>query len=192
MLTTVSRACVAAVVAVLAAPSQLFAQDLRPAVAPPPPVESRTVIVAKFLAGAATGLAIHEGGHAAAGWHYESRRHGIALTSAGFWAQYAGSEVVLSRHPRLREERAPFRKGLVAFHLGTCALYSILAVTKTGPAGRDTVELAENLRVNERWLAPLVLTPAVFDGIRYLRPGAAWAKWLARTVKLASVAVVLG
>lgn len=158
-----------------------------------PAEESPNVAFAKFIAGAAVGTGLHEAGHLAAGWdRYDvSRRHAIAVRSAGFWAQYLTSETVLTRHPHLRSERSPFRKGVLAFHLATSTGYAVLAFARTGPYGRDTFEMAQAARVDERWIGALVLTPAVLDGIRYLRPEARWATWLSRGVKLGSVALVL-
>ena len=155
--------------------------------------QSRKLAFAKFIAGAAVGTGLHEAGHLAAGWdRYDvSRRHAIAVRSAGFWAQYVTSETVLSRHPRLRAERAPFRKGLLAFHLATSTGYAALAFTRTGPFGRDTLEMAQATRIDEPWIGALVLTPAVLDGVRYLRPEWRWAAWLSRGVKVGSVALVL-
>jgi hypothetical protein len=155
--------------------------------------ESRKVAFAKFLAGGAVGTALHEAGHLAAGWdRYDvSRKHAIVVRSAGFWAQYLTSEILLTRHPQLRSERSPFLKGVFAFHLVTSTGYAALAFTRRGPYGRDTFEIANVTRIDERWIGALVLTPAVLDGIRYLRPESRWATWLSRGVKLGSVALVL-
>jgi hypothetical protein len=169
------------------------AQDAPAQHEPAPPGESRKVAFGKFIAGAAVGAGLHEAGHLAAGWdRYDvSRRHAIAVRSAGFWAQYLTSETVLIRHPELRAERSPFRKGVFAFHLATSTGYALLAFTRTGPYGRDTFEMATATRIDERWIGALVLTPAVLDGIRYLRPESRWATWLSRGVKVGSVALVL-
>jgi hypothetical protein len=174
-------------------PANASAQDGTAQSEPAPPEESRKVAFAKFIAGAAVGTGLHEAGHLAAGWdRYDvSRRHAIVVRSAGFWAQYLASETVLIRHPRLRSERSPFRKGVFAFHLATSTGYALLAFTRTGPNGRDTVGMANATRIDERWIGALVLTPAVLDGIRYLRPESRWAAWLSRGVKLGSVALVL-
>ena len=78
-----------------AMPAHVFAQEPVTQAAPAPvPEQSREAAFAKFLAGAAVGAGLHEAGHAAAGWdRYEvSRPRTIALTSAGFWAQYLTSE----------------------------------------------------------------------------------------------------
>jgi hypothetical protein len=183
-----------AVLCVAVVPPHVFGQEsVVQGSTPPPAEESRKIAFAKFLAGAAVGTGLHEAGHLAAGWdRYDvSRRHAIAVRSAGFWAQYLTSETVLTRHPDLRSERAPFRKGVFAFHLATSTGYAVLAFARTGPYGRDTFEMAQATRIDERWIGALVLTPAVLDGIRYLRPEARWATWLSRGVKLGSVALVL-
>lgn len=178
-----------------ALPVTMFAQEPVPQAAPVPvPEESRKAAFAKFLAGAAVGAGLHEAGHLAAGWkRYDvSRRRAIAATSAGFWAQYLTTETVLTRHPHLRSNRSPFLKGVIAFHLVTSAGYTVLAMTQSGPHGRDTLDMSQAIGVNERWIGALVLAPAVVDGIRYLRPEARWAKWLSRGIKLGSVALVYG
>jgi hypothetical protein len=183
-----------AAVFVAVLPAHVSGQEpVAQASAAPPAEDSRSAAFAKFIAGAAVGTGLHEAGHLAAGWdRYDvSRRHAIAVRSAGFWAQYLTSETVLVRHPHLRSERAPFRKGVFAFHLATSTGYAVLAFARTGPYGRDTFEMAQAARVDERWIGALVLTPAVLDGIRYLRPEARWATWLSRGVKLGSVALVL-
>ena len=128
-----------------AMPAHVFAQEPVTQAAPAPvPEESRKAAFAKFLAGAAVGAGLHEAGHAAAGWdrYQVSRPRTIAVTSAGFWAQYLTSETVLTSHPQLRSEQSPFRKGVVAFHLAASAGYAVLAITQTGPYGRDTLEMA--------------------------------------------------
>jgi hypothetical protein len=155
--------------------------------------ESRKIAFAKFIAGGAVGTALHEAGPLAAGWdrYNVSRRHAIAVRSAGFWAQYLTSEIVFIGHPQLRSERAPFRKGMLASHLAISTGYAVLAFARTGPYGRDTFEMAQATRIDERWIGALVVTPAVLDGIRYLRPQSRWATWLSRGVKLGSVALVL-
>ncbi len=196
MLGTRRNALILALAGLLVAvmPAHALAQDASAQSEPAPSgEESRTVAFAKFISGAAVGTGLHEAGHLAAGWdRYDvSPRHAIAVRSAGFWAQYLTSEIVLIRHPRLRAERSPFRKGILAFHLATSTGYAALAFTRTGPFGRDTLEMAHATRIDEPWIGALVLTPAVLDGVRYLRPDWRWATWLSRGVKVGSVALVL-
>jgi hypothetical protein len=62
-----------------------------------------------------------------------SRGKEYVISSAGFWFQHAVSEAILTTHPRLRDEDRPFMKGIVIFHLGTSAIYSVAAFARIGP-----------------------------------------------------------
>lgn len=155
--------------------------------------ESSAAPIGKFLAGAAIGFVLHEAGHAAAGWERVSAgpRRGFIVTSAGFWAQNLVSEQMLTHDRRLRSKPAPFRKGILAFHVLGSTGYAALAVAKTGPPGRDTLGMANTSRLSERWIGALVLAPGALDAIRYFRPEARWARWLSRGVKIGAVALVI-
>jgi hypothetical protein len=170
-----------------------------------------------FLTGAASGLAVHESGHvmfgAAFGAHPRvrplegsaipffkivhdpvSRRKEFVISSAGLWMQYAGSEWMLTARPHLRDEHAPFLKGMLAFDLATSTMYSVAAFTRTGPSERDTRGIAVFLGKNgapEPAIGLMVLAPAVLDGYRFLKPEARWATWASRSVKIASVILTL-
>jgi hypothetical protein len=176
------------------------------------PTVSRT---AQFLAGGAAGLAIHEAGHVATAIAFDARpsvgairfgpipffavrhapvtrRREFVISSAGFWMQHASSEWLLTRRPRLRGERAPVAKGILAFNLGASAVYSVAAFGSFGPGERDTLGMARSLGrdgVSEAWVGALILAPAVLDGYRYLHPEARWAAWVSRGVKVAAVAL---
>jgi hypothetical protein len=169
----------------------------------------------KLLLGGATGLVLHESGHLVADWAFEEKvvvrkvtwngipffalshagnlspRREFTVSSAGFWSQWLYSEQILTHHPNLRHEESPFRKGVLAFHVATLLIYSGAAFGKTGPVERDTRGMAESIHLNERWLGPMLLVPAVLDGYRYLHPGARWAVWTSRGVKMGSVALIL-
>lgn len=120
-----------------------------------------------------------------------SRRREYTISAAGFWSQYAATELILSARPDLRRERAPVQKGLLAFHLLTSAGYGVVALVRAGPAERDTRGMAYGARLDERAIGTLVLAPAVLDAIRYARPGARWAAWASRAAKLGTVALLL-
>ena len=119
-----------------------------------------------------------------------SPRREFVISSAGFWVQHAGSEWVLSRHPRLRHERAPFKKGVFAFNVLASAAYSGAAFARTGPSQRDTRGMAISARIEEPWIGALILAPAVLDAWRYFEPDAKWPVWASRGVKLAAVLLV--
>jgi len=203
---------VLALIVLLAQPSWVDAQDA----APPPAetAESRIETTAKVLAGAVLGLAVHEGGHLTfdllldappgikrisyAGIPFFAITHEpvsapkeFTISSAGFWAQHASSELLLSRHPRLRYERAPFMKGMLAFNVLASVMYAGAALGRTGPDERDTRGMAVSARIAEPWVAPVILLPAVLDTIRYLRPESRTARWASRAAKVGGVLLVL-
>jgi hypothetical protein len=169
----------------------------------------------KLLLGGAAGLALHESGHLVADWAFGEKvvvrkvgwkglpffalshandlspRREFTVSSAGFWSQWLYSEQILTHHPDLRHEDSPFRKGVLTFHVVTLMIYSGAAFWKTGPVERDTRGMASSIHINERWLGAMLLAPAVLDTYRYFHPGAGWARWTSRGVKMGSVALVL-
>lgn len=175
----------------------------------------RAATVGWFVAGGAIGLAAHEGGHLLFDVAFDADPglsrvdfHGIpffaithrdgltpgrefTISSAGFWVQHAGSEWLLTRRPRLRDERAPLEKGLLAFNVLTSAAYAGAAFFRTGPQERDTRGMASSAAIDERWIGIVVLAPAAFDTWRYLRPDSRTAVWLSRAAKIGGVLIVL-
>ncbi|HSQ03996.1 MAG TPA: hypothetical protein VLN59_08175, partial [Burkholderiales bacterium] len=94
------------------------------------PVCAQTKDALQFFAGAALGLGLHESGHlvldeafgadpgvrkVSAGFiPFFAITHApvsplkeFMISSAGFWVQHAGSEIVVIRRPNLRDEHAP-------------------------------------------------------------------------------------
>jgi hypothetical protein len=159
---------------------------------------------------------VHEAGHVAAGAAYGAhpgiksiryagipffavthdhlpRRREFVVSSSGFWVQHAGAEWLLSRHPRLREERAPFLKGMLALDVATSTIYAGAAFVSRGPPESDVLGMARSLGAHG-WSAPAVgawiLVPAVLDGVRYLYPDQRWAAWASRGSKVAFMALV--
>jgi hypothetical protein len=118
-------------------------------------------------------------------------RREFAVSSAGFWVQHATSEWILTRRPRLRHERAPFQKGMLAFNVAASTAYSIAAFGKIGPVERDTRGMADTSRLDEGWIGAVVLAPAVLDAWRYLDPDAKWVVWVSRAAKIGGVLLVL-
>jgi hypothetical protein len=170
-----------------------------------------------FLAGAATGLGLHESGHLISGRAFGahprvrrldygpipffvilhdpvSRKREFIISSAGFWMQHAGSEWLLSARPQLRDEEAPFLKGLLAFNIGASLVYSTAAFGRFGPSERDTRSMAASLGndgVPEPVIGLLVLAPAALDAYRYRNPDAGWAKWTSRGAKIVMVVLTM-
>ena len=174
----------------------------------------RTSAVVKFLAGAALTFAAHESGHLVLDFAFDakprvtrvqfagipffaishrsdlSRRREFAISSAGFWTQESWNETLLTRRPQLRREHAPILTGALAFNIFASVAYAAAAFNRLGPVERDTRGMADAASLDERWIALLVLMPAVLDGVRYLQPDATWAAWTSRTAKLGSVALL--
>jgi hypothetical protein len=166
--------------------------------------------LARFLTGAAFGLALHEAGHLGLDLIFDAdpgvrrvsfgpvpffaithRELGpgqeFAVASAGFWMQQASSEWLLTRRPNLRDQRAPAAKGLLAFNVLASVIYSGAAFARTGPPERDTATMARALKIDEAWVGALVLAPAVLDAWRYYRPESRTARWASRATKLGLV-----
>lgn len=168
-----------------------------------------------FLAGGAIALGAHEGGHLLFDVVFDAdpglRRvnfHGIpffaithrgdlsparefVVSSAGFWVQHAGSEWLLTSRPRLRFERSPLRKGLLAFNVLASGAYAGAAFFRTGPGERDTRGMSDAAELDERWIGALILAPAVLDSWRYFRPDSRSAVWMSRAAKLGGVLLTI-
>jgi hypothetical protein len=169
----------------------------------------------KFLAGGALALAMHESGHLIFDAAFDAQprikrvqfgpfpffaithrsdmspRREFTISSAGFWVQNGTSEALLTRHPDLRHEHAPVSKGVLAFNVLASIGYGTVALAKAGPFERDTRGMADAIRVDERAIGVIVMTPAVFDAIRYFKPEARWAVWASRVAKVGTVLLVV-
>jgi hypothetical protein len=167
----------------------------------------------RWVGGFSLGLAIHESGHLVLGgalgvkpflkgvdFHgvpffaidYRERLNSsqsLQLASAGFWTQYAASEWVLTRRPEIARDAAPFTKGVLAFHVLNSLGYTGAALLRTGPVERDSLGIARDLGVDERWVGVALLVPASLDVYRYYNPRRHWAAWLSRGVKLGLIVI---
>jgi len=167
-----------------------------------------------FIAGAAVGLGAHEAGHllfdALLGADVGIKKvnagplpffaithqpvtpgREFAISSAGFWVQHATDELILTRRPRLRDEHAPFLKGMVAFNVLTSIGYSVAAFVQRGPGERDTRGMAVSARIDEPWIGVTILAPALLDGARYYKPDVAWLKWASRATKVGGALLIV-
>jgi hypothetical protein len=179
----------------------------------PPSVSAQTIDVVRFFAGAALGLGFHESAHIVADEAFGADpgvrkvsagfipffaithepvtpTKEFIISSAGFWAQHIGSDIVLSRHPELREEHAPVLKGLLAFNVVTSVIYSSAAFVRRGPLERDTRGMALSADVDEPWIGMTVLAPAVLDAARYYRPNSRVLRWASRAAKVGGALLI--
>jgi len=178
-----------------------------------PSVSAQSIDVVRFFAGAALGLGIHESAHLVADEAFGANpgvrkvsagfipffaithepvtpTKEFIISSAGFWVQNVGSDIVLSRHPQLREEHAPVLKGLLAFNIVTSVIYSGAAFVRRGPAERDTRGMALSADVHEPWVGVTVLAPAVLDAARYYRPNSRVLRWTSRAAKVGGALLI--
>ena len=206
------RLLIAAITAFVTTSTAVSAQPQQaPDDASTPSRTQRAATVGLFIAGGAVGLAAHEGSHLFFDGLFDADPgirgvdfHGIpffaithrndlspakefVISSAGFWAQHAGSEWLLTSRPRLRYERAPLLKGLLAFNVLASGAYATAAFFQTGPGERDTRGMADAADISEPWIGAIVLAPAVFDAWRYFRPESRAAVWMSRAAKVGGV-----
>ena len=167
-----------------------------------------------LLAGAALGFGAHEGGHIVADvalgaspgvkavsfgplpffaitHEAVSPPKEFVISSAGFWAQHVTSEVILTKHPRLRHQHAPVLKGMLAFNVLASTTYAIAAFSGIGPPERDTRGMAVSSHTPEPVIGAVVLAPAVLDALRYYYPETKWLRWVSRGVKAGGVLLVV-
>jgi len=169
--------------------------------------------VAKFLSGGVLGLAMHEGGHLAADLAFnaspgiKSVKFGplpffaithdpvspvreFTISSAGFTTQHVSSEVILTRHPHLRDQRASLLKGMLAFNVLASVAYAGAAFGRVGPDERDTRGMAESADVAEPIIGVVLLVPAALDAARYYKPNERWLTWSSRAAKAGMVILI--
>jgi len=177
------------------------------------PLHAQTIDIVQFFAGAALGLGLHESGHlvldeafnanpgvrkVSAGFipffaithESVSPLKEFAISSAGFWVQHGGSELLLSRRPGLRDEHAPLAKGLLAFNVLTSVMYAGAAFVRRGPVERDTHGMAVSANIGEPWIGVTILVPAVLDGARYYRPHSRRLTWASRAAKVGGALMI--
>ena len=166
-----------------------------------------------FIAGTASGFAIHEGSHLIVDLAFdaEPRLKGVRfgpipffavthrshlppgqealISGAGFLSQHVTSEIVFS-HRAPGDAFSAFEKGTLAFHVATSVAYAGAAFARYGPYERDTRGIAAATGSDERLIGALVLAPAAFDTWRYLRPNSKAARWGSRVAKAAFLGVI--
>lgn len=180
------------------------------AVPPAQPNEHVAADTVKFLGGGVLALALHESGHLVfdAVFDAQPRLEGIrfgpfpffavthrsgmppreefTISSAGFWAQEATDEWLLSR----KADQSWLTKGMFAFNVLNAVGYGFVAFARAGPAERDTRGMS-TIGIDERVIGLVVLAPAVLDAYRYFRPDSRAAAWLSRGAKIGSVLLVV-
>ena len=117
------------------------------------------------------------------------RRESI-VSSAGLWAQFMVAETLLTRTPHLQSNQAPYRKGVLAFHVSTSVLYGVTGLSGMGPPERDTRTIGNGSRSHEVAVGSIILAVGLLDSYRYYRDSPRWATWVSRSAKLAMLVPV--
>ena len=107
------------------------------------------------------------------------------VSSAGLWSQFIAGEQILTRTLNIRFRQAHFRKGLLAFHVGTSILYGVTGLAGIGPPERDARTIGNGSRSDEMVVGSVVLAVGLMDSYRYYRHSPRWARWVSRSAKLA-------
>lgn len=168
----------------------------------------------KLIGGAAVGLALHESAHVVADvasgvspglkkvtfgpFPFFAITHDAVspgreflISSAGFWAQHATSELLLTTHADLRAQDAHVLKGMLAFNILTSFAYAGAAFARTGPDERDTRGMAVSADVPEPVIGAVILAPAVLDTVRYFGGRSRWVVWGSRAAKIGGALLVV-
>ena len=99
------------------------------------------------------------------------------IVTAGFTVQHLTTELLLSLEPHLRYRRAPFRKGVLAFDILVSVGYALSTWTRTEDTFGDSGTAADTSGIPRDVFAALLITPALIDTYRFLRPDS-HSRWL--------------
>jgi hypothetical protein len=113
------------------------------------------------------------------------------IFSAGFHAQHLEDELILSLDPDLRQQDAPFRKGMLAFNTLTSVGYVLADLAGIEPTAGDIASIARISGRPRLLVDGLLLGIAGLDLARYAAPDLAWLVWVSRGAKLFTAGLVL-
>jgi hypothetical protein len=103
------------------------------------------------------------------------------IAMAGFTVQNVTNELLLTGDANLGRSYAPFRKGILGFNIFLSTMYAVGAFTKLEARYGDLSAASRRSRIDEAWLATLLLVPTALDVYRYLNPSRTWSAWAARS-----------
>ncbi len=112
------------------------------------------------------------------------RRGLFTILMAGFHVQHISDELILSRDPALRNEQAPFRKGMLAFNTLTSAGYVLANWIGIEPEQGDLHGAYALAGAPRHLVNTILLGVAVLDLARYAFPDARWLVWMSRATKV--------
>jgi hypothetical protein len=98
--------------------------------------------------------------------------------------QNIGSEAILSVHPGLLYEKAPYLKGMLWMNMILSIGYSTASLIGTEDPHGDIYGAAQHSQFPHQLVAGVVLANGALDILRYLIPDTEWLPWLSRTSKV--------
>jgi len=114
-----------------------------------------------------------------------------AIVSSGTLCQQLTDEAILTAHPRLKDEEAPFLKGMLLFGTSVAAAYAVANLTGLEPPEGDLHSFEQATRAPRGLVAGAVLATAALEVARYYRPDAAWIPWVSRGAKAATIGITV-
>ncbi len=113
------------------------------------------------------------------------------IVSSGILCQEITNEIILTEHPRIRYESAPFLKGMLLFNLATSVAYGIANLAGIEPPQGDLHALDTIGGIPHGVFAAVVLGTAALDVARYFLPDVGWLPWVSRGSKVVTVGLVV-
>jgi hypothetical protein len=124
--------------------------------------------------------------------YHAGLRGRFSIVTAGFNVQHLTNEIILSLHPQIRYQEAPFKKGMLLFNVFLSWFYSIGAWSRLEDPHGDLIGASRASGINEGVLSAFLLAPAILDTYRYIFPAQRWAPWASRTMKVAFIGLTFG
>jgi hypothetical protein len=113
------------------------------------------------------------------------RRGKFFIVTAGYEVQHITDEIILTRNPRLRDEWAPFQKGMLLFNVFLSCFYVAGQLTGLEDPHGDLQGAVDMSGFDGRLLSLALLAPAALDTVRYFVPTSErWSAWASRGGKL--------
>jgi hypothetical protein len=106
------------------------------------------------------------------------------INMAGFLVQNFGSDMILSAHPRLRYEHAPYAEGLFWMNVGLSIGYATASFLGIEDPHGDIYGGARDSNYPHQLIAGMVMASGVLDAFTYLFPDDDMLLWLSRSAKV--------
>jgi hypothetical protein len=112
------------------------------------------------------------------------RKGYFVINTAGLQVQNIGSEAILSAHPGLLYEKAPFLKGMLWMNMILSIGYSTASIIGTEDPHGDLFGAGQHSQFPHALTGGIVFANGALDVLRYLIPDTDWLPWLSRTSKV--------